>query len=121
MVRTLIVGRGIASAAYAKTKPREMGEERTAVGGDPLWQPSRVGGEHRMGQPTQLLTGNVLADDRRGPPPQTGKFMLAQKFARRTDDALAFTTDLELDAAVLNLDLGGEMSFPVARVLCERR
>lgn len=88
MTRTLIVGTGIAAAAYAKTKPAEHDENRTVVGLPHLWQAERMPGDHKMGQPKSLLTGNVLPNNARGQAP--GKaFLPAQEFAQLTDRTLA--------------------------------
>ena len=84
MVRTLIVGTGIAAAAYARTQPAKFGEIREVVGGSHLWQASRIDGHHLMGQPGHLLTGNVLADPGRGQVPNGPAFLQAGQFAALT-------------------------------------
>jgi hypothetical protein len=107
MVRTLIVGTGIAATAYAKTQPAKFGEIREVVGGSHLWQASRIDGHHLMGQPGHLLTGNVLADPGRGQVPNGPAFLQAGQFAALTDTALRESVDLLTPGEVSNIKRGG--------------
>src|SRR5689334_14043349 len=93
MLKTLIVGTGVAAAAYTKTKPAAFGEQRKAIGGAHLWQNTRIDAKHKMGQPKQLLTGNVLADRQRSQAPKGGEFLRAGEFAELTDKALTESVD----------------------------
>ena len=114
MARTLIVGTGIAAAAFAKTKPAEPGEQRQAIGGAHLWQPTRIEPGHKMGQPRSLLTGNVLADPQRGQASKSGDFLRAGDFANLTDTALRESVDRIDPGDVINIKRGGQLRAAAA-------
>jgi len=68
MAITILIGTGISSAAYLLSVNqylRSLGQRLETVGvmgGPDLWQ--RMSHDHAMGQPTQLLTGNLLGQGR---------------------------------------------------------
>ncbi|HEV3315886.1 MAG TPA: hypothetical protein VG488_02910 [Candidatus Angelobacter sp.] len=82
MPTTVVIGTGISAAAYLLSVSRDLGHI-TALGNPDLW--NQMDPQHRMGQPTPLLTGNLLGHGRvdRGfsRTPRQNEFMRAGVFA----------------------------------------
>jgi hypothetical protein len=82
MPTTVVIGTGISAAAYLLSVSRDLGRI-TALGNPDLW--NQMDPAHRMGQPTPLLTGNLLGHGRvdRGfsQDPRQPEFMRAGLFA----------------------------------------
>lgn len=96
MPKTLIIGMGISAVAFLQSMNRTGDDHVTTAGGPELWQ--RVGGDHKMGQPTPLLTGNLLSGPRKfdAPPVPGQNFMLARDFARLLDEHLRAKSQVSL-------------------------
>jgi len=102
MPTTIVIGMGISAVAYLRSIDRPLGRTY-AMGGPDLW--NRLDRHHAMGQPRQLLTGNLLGNrptDRnfsRSPTP--GTFLSAGIFADAMVSHLAETGTLTMPGTLV--------------------
>jgi hypothetical protein len=105
MTSTVIIGTGISAAAYLLSVSRNLGMVH-GTGGPDLWH--QMSPDHAMGQPTQLLTGNLLGSGRtmRGfnqtPRAGTTPFMKARDFAALVEDHLARKAHFQLPGSLVD-------------------
>jgi len=113
MPNTLIIGMGISAVAYLQSVQLNPGEKVTTLGGPELW--SRMEKDHKMGQPTPLLTGNLLAESRAfAAPPKLGEnFMLAKDFAALLDQHLRAKSSATVPGAWVELISREGMGYSV--------
>lgn len=93
MPTTIVIGMGISAVAYLRSIDRRPLGTTTVLGGPDLW--NRLDPHHAMGQPRQLLTGNLLGNrptDRNfSTRPTPGTFLSAGIFADAMDSHMRET------------------------------
>ncbi len=117
MPMTIVIGSGISAAAYLASVEQELGRV-DVLGGEDLWR--QVDGDHQMGQPRPLLTGNLLGW---GPgnrnfaerPIPGSRFMLARDFAGLVAHHLAEHAHVRLpDSWVERIEQGQHYAYRVS-------
>ncbi len=102
MPRTVVIGCGISAAAYLLSANRNLGTV-IGTGGPDLWQ--QIAPTHRMGQPTPLLTGNLLNAPRgfsTRPQPGTTPFMQAGDFANLVEYHFRSNTHFQFPGSLVD-------------------
>jgi hypothetical protein len=109
MSDTIVIGTGISATAWLASL-RERGDI-TVLGGRHLWQ--QMDPQHRMGQPTPLLTGNLLPGQRRLRPQDRGTFMLASDFAEIVDETLQRHHRVRIPGSIVTAILPAKEGYEV--------